>query len=57
MSNIAKLPIPTIEKVEVVWNDAYQEQQKNFFTMIGQAIRKAEMANKEKGGEGKDETD
>ncbi|MFS8542114.1 hypothetical protein [Tepidimicrobium xylanilyticum] len=54
---IAKLPIPTIEKIEVTWSERAEEQQKIFFTMIGQAIRKAEMANKEKGGKGKDETD
>ena len=54
---IAKLPIPTIEKIEVEWSERAEEQQKIFFTMIGQAIRKAEMASKEKGGKGKDETD
>lgn len=57
MINIAKLPIPRVEKIEVEWSEGYQEQQKIFFSIIGQSIRKAEMANKEKGGKGKDETD
>lgn len=51
---IAKLPTLMIEKIEVTWSERAEEQQKIFFTMIGQAIRKAEMSKK-KGGE-KDES-
>lgn len=55
---MARLPTPIVEKIEVSWSKRYEELQKNYFAMIGQAIRKAERAKrKEKGGKGKDETD
>lgn len=57
MINIAKLPIPRVEKIEVEWSEGYLEQQKIFFSIIGQSIRKAEMVSKKKGGKGKNETD
>ncbi|GFN36989.1 hypothetical protein [Tepidimicrobium xylanilyticum] len=56
---MARLPTPIVEKIEVSWSERYEELQKNYFAMIGQAIiRKAERAKrKEKGGKGRDETD
>lgn len=52
---MARLPNPIIDKIEIMDSENYN--QKKFYKMIGQAIRKAEMAEKKKGGEGKDETD
>jgi len=53
---MARLPTPVVEKIEISWSEKHKELQKTFFTIIGQAIRKAEMSKK-KGGKGKDETD
>lgn len=52
---MARLPDPVIEKIEVV--NSENGNQKTFCKMLGQAIRRAEMAEKRKGGEGRDETD
>lgn len=52
---MARLPDPVLSEVEIV-ESQNNDRKITFYKMIGQAIRKAEIAKK-KGGKGKDETD
>lgn len=54
---MARLPAPVTEGINAIWPEDWAGREKNFYSILGQAIRKASIAEKIEKGEGKDKSD
>lgn len=56
---MAKLPPLVTEGINAIWSEDWTLKEKNFYSILGQAVRKgvALERNKEKGGDTKDQSD
>lgn len=55
---MARLPAPITEGINAIWPEDWAVREKNFYSILGQAIRKARLEEiKSKKGEGKDKSD